>query len=278
MGAGGVFRRRRKGRILPMPPDGARQKALEALGLSPGAGREEIRRAFRRMAFHCHPDRHPGRPEMERQFKELSAAYRTLMAEPPEEILPPAPAEAPLRGRDLTFRLRLDFLQAARGGRIPVRFTRPALCAACGGREEAGCGACGGRGEVPERALVVVEVPSGAEEGERIRVAGEGGPGRSGGAAGDLLIIVSCGGHPALKRRGLDVYGEVKVPRFRLESGGPVRVFTVRGGARIQIPPGTPPGRVIRLPGWGIRRARRGQTETRDHIVRIAEMPSEAEV
>lgn len=264
---------------MPVSPDrdsAGRQKALARLGLLTGAGKGEVRQAYRRLALLCHPDLHPGEPGMERRFRELSEAYCLLLTvgtgEPPALPLPPPPA--PARGGDLQYRLRLDFLQAARGGEFPVRFTRRRPCPACGGIEgqREGCEACGGGGEAAERALVSVRVPPGVAEGESLRVEGEGDAGREGGPAGDLIIRLSCGGHPALRRQGLDVYGEVSLPRFRLDEGGPVRVPTVKGAMRIEIPPATRPGSVFRLHGCGIERFAGGRG---DHIVRVLEMPAE---
>ena len=106
----------------PDPDAAARQKALALLGLPPGAGKAEVRQAYRRLALRCHPDLHPGDPGMARRFQALSEAYSLLLTvgtgEPPAAPLPPPPM--PRRGGDLQFRLRLDFLQAARGGEFPV--------------------------------------------------------------------------------------------------------------------------------------------------------------
>jgi molecular chaperone DnaJ len=256
-----------------------RQKALALLGLVPGAGKDEVRHAYRQLAFLCHPDRHPGRPGMERRFQELSEAYCLLLTvgTGTPGAHPLAPLSMPLRGRDLEYRLRLDFLQAARGGEFPLRLIRPRPCPACGGvpgRKET-CEACGGRGELAERAVVRVRIPPGMADGESLCVEGEGEAGRGGGSAGDLRILLSCGGHPALRRQGLDVYGEVSVPHFRLLEGGPVRVPAVKGAVTIQIPPKTRPGSVFRLRGMGIERFEGGSGGRGDHIVRIAEMPAE---
>ncbi len=56
----------------------SRKWALDILGLSPVAGTEDIHRAYRRLAFEFHPDRHAGRPEMEARFKEIVEAYEAL--------------------------------------------------------------------------------------------------------------------------------------------------------------------------------------------------------
>lgn len=252
------------------PPD-SKEKALEVLGLPPCAVFEDVRRAYRRLAFEFHPDRHEGHPEMEGRFKQIGEAFRILAVGVAdwEKAVPP-----PRKGEDLFYDLQVDFLVAAAGGEASVRIKRPFPCPACDGVDSAACAACGGEGAVEEEATVSVRLPSGLEDGERIRVASEGGPGVSGGAPGDLVLTVWSAHHPALRRNGLDVHSEVAVPRFRLIEGGSVRVFTVQGAARIRIPPGTRSGRVFRLRGWGIQRARDSRTFRGDHLVRIVEMPS----
>ncbi len=93
-----------------------------------------------------------------------------------------------------------------------------------------------------EEAVVRVRLPSGLEEGEEVRVLAEGAPGESGGRPGDLILRVAPARHPALERRGLDVHSEVSVPRFRLISGGTVRVFTVQGAPTSRFRPARNPG------------------------------------
>ncbi len=254
----------------------SKEKALAVLGLPPGAGYEDVRRAYRRLAFEYHPDRHEGRSEMEGRFKQVGEAYRALIEEGVEKEAS-APGSPPRKGRDLHYDVQVDFMMAASGGEVGVRIKRPFPCPACDGFEPEGCSACGGEGSVLEEALVGVRLPSGLEDGETVRVAHEGAPGEFGGAPGDLVLTVKSARHPALERLGLDVHSEVAVPPFRLKRGGPVRVFTVKGGAQTEIPPGTPSGRTFRLQGWGVERTRGGRTFRGDHIVRIVGMPGESE-
>ncbi len=258
-----------------MSPPVSKKEALAMLGLSPRASREDIRRSYRRLAFEYHPDRHAGRPEMEQRFKRLFEAYQALISDAAAADAPPA--DMPRRGRDLRMDLRVDFMEAAAGGEVRVRVDRPFVCPACDGEGGKGCRTCGGAGEVFEEAVVRVRLPSGLEEGEEVRILAEGAPGESGGRPGDLILRVAPARHPALERRGLDVHSEVSVPRFRLISGGTVRVFTVQGGAHVEIPPRTKPGRSFRLKGWGIRRNRGGRTFTGDHVVRLVLMPDRFE-
>ena len=255
----------------------SRKKALGLLGLPESAGPAMARRAFRRLAFECHPDLHGGDEAKTHRFRKLLEAYRTVCAThapPPGQTRTSPPA--PSRGRDLHFRLRLDFLQAALGGEVCLRYAREAACPACGGEEKERCAGCGGAGRAQKETLLRVRVPAGVEDGEVLRQRGEGDEGRSGGGPGDLHLLVSARGHPALKRRGLDIYSEVRLPDHRLREGGPVRVFTVRGPERILIPPRSRPGKMYQLKGCGIERTSGGYSERGDHFVRLAAMESGA--
>ena len=243
-----------------------RARALETLGLSPDAGREAIRRAFRRHALACHPDLHPGRPGLEERFRELAEAYHLALAED-ETPAPPAP---PRRGRDLSFRLALPFLQAALGGEALLRYPKPFPCPRCAGR---GCRRCGGKGESLERARLRARVPAGVEEGEVLRLRAAGGLGAPGAAPGDLYLSVSIRPHPVFRRRGPDIHSEAAIPRARLWEGGTIRVGTLRGTRQVFLLPYTPEGKIVQLRGEGIRRERGGEAEAGDHFVRIAASP-----
>ncbi len=272
----------------------SRNKALETLGLPPGANREHIRRAFRRRALACHPDLHGGLPEMAGEFQKLTQAYRIAAETTPETIdaefqafapLPghpptPSPAKA-LRGRDLHYRLRLDFTQAVLGDEVSLRYTRRTSCPACGGGPACGdekiktCARCAGKNLAGETAIAEVRVPPGVADGETLRVRGAGDEDPMGGPAGDLLVLISTRGHPAFRRRGLDIFSEVKLPDHRLGGGGPVRVPTVHGARRIDIPAKSTPGVMFRLPGCGVRREMGGNLEAGDHFVRLGEIKAE---
>lgn len=257
-------------------PVASTDEALKILGLPPASTAEEVRSAYRRLAFEFHPDRHAGNPEMEGRFKEISRAYQTLISDSF-----PGDGSAvghPLRkGQDLFYDVQMDFITAVSGGDVSVLIKRPFVCPGCDGISSEGCQECGGDGTVLEEAMVRVQLPTGLEDGEVVRVPHEGAPGTGGGGPGDLILTVRSSRHPALERRGVDVHSEVRVPRFRMNRGGPVRVFTVRGGAQVDIPPGTPPGRTFRMRGWGIERSRDGRTFRGDHVVRILAMPEKEE-
>jgi molecular chaperone DnaJ len=161
--------------------------------------------------------------------------------------------------------------------------TTPKVCANCGGRgvidEDQGffsfstpCGACRGsgyvvddpcpacRGSGTERRArqVKVRVPAGVRDGQRIRLAGRGAPGRNGGPAGDLLVTVRVASHPLFGRSGDDLTVTVPVTFPEAALGAEVPVPTLDGTpVTIKVPPGTRSGRTFRVRGRGIRTARK---------------------
>ncbi|MDA0999670.1 MAG: DnaJ domain-containing protein [bacterium] len=255
------------------------ESACKVLGLSPDADAEMIRRAYRRLAFDCHPDRHAGNPEMEQRFKRLSEAYRVAISAWEGAVsVDAAPLPPPVYGEDVSVEVLLDFLQVARGDVISVSCRRAVPCPKCrGGQGDDGCGTCRGKGRVKAEDIVRVHLPAGLEGGETFRVPGEGGAGLHGGLPGDLFLIVSSRRHPAFRRAGLDVHSTVKVPAFRLAEGGAVRVFTVHGATQVSIPAKTRGGRTIRLRGWGIHRQGPEGLRRGDHYVTVVQMPAKPE-
>ena len=128
-------------------------------------------------------------------------------------------------------------------------------CPACGGtglKPGELCGGCGGSGVVGGRAAIEVKVPKGVKDGQVLRLAGQGEPGRRGGPAGNLLLTVRVEPHPELRRDGKNVRAKARVPFTTAMLGGKVDVPTTRGRARLAIPPGTQPGDVLRMGGLGV--------------------------
>jgi curved DNA-binding protein len=99
---------------------------------------------------------------------------------------------------------------------------------------------------------VEVRIPAGVTEGSRVRVAGEGGPGRSGGPKGDLYLTVRLAPHPRFTVRGRDVLADLPVRDDQAVLGGAVAVQGLLGSLTVTVPPGTQAGRVLRLRGKGL--------------------------
>ncbi|HLJ68329.1 MAG TPA: J domain-containing protein [Chloroflexota bacterium] len=114
------------------------------------------------------------------------------------------------------------------------------------------CPTCHGATTVARSKRLDVKIPAGVREGQRIRLAGEGNPGVSGGKPGDLFLIVHILPDPAFRREGDNLYTDVAAPVTRLVLGGEVEVPTLLGRVTMRIPPGSQNGRTLRLGGQGM--------------------------
>jgi DnaJ-class molecular chaperone len=103
---------------------------------------------------------------------------------------------------------------------------------------------------LPNGKEVEVKIPPGLDEGQQIRLKGQGLPG-AGGRAGDLLITVSVTPHPLFQRDGADLRLDLPVTLYEAVLGGKVRVPTLEGAVELAIPAGTNSGRTFRLKGKG---------------------------
>ena len=158
------------------------------------------------------------------------------------------------RGRDVEVALTLTFSEAVQGTEKSISYRRPSRCASCDGSGRQGaavCFGCHGSGRVLKPARARVTIPAGVSDGARIRVAGRGEPGSSGGPPGDLYLEVGVQRHPIFERRASDLYVEVPVTVYEAALGGQIEVPTLEGTARINLPAGTRNGQVIRLMGKG---------------------------
>ncbi len=150
-------------------------------------------------------------------------------------------------------------------------FSRP--CPRCYGRgriiREA-CPECQGGGTKRQRKQIAVSIPAGVREGARIRLAGQGHPGRQGGPAGNLILTVKIAAHPHFRRNGYDIETDAWIDIATAALGGSVSVPTLDGGVTLKIPPGTKSGSRLRLKGRGVKHPGGGQG---DEIVVIGIYP-----
>jgi molecular chaperone DnaJ len=133
------------------------------------------------------------------------------------------------------------------------RVARP--CDVCGGAGEVireRCKECRGAGRVEGQQTIQVKVPPGVEDGARLRLAGEGEAGISGGPPGDLYVVISVRRHPLFEREGTDLTCEVPVSFVQAALGAEVEVPTLEGKVSLSIPEGTQSGKVLRLRGKGV--------------------------
>jgi molecular chaperone DnaJ len=143
-------------------------------------------------------------------------------------------------------------------------FTLERTCPTCQGRGQViddPCKACGGGGRVTRERNLSVNIPSGVEDGTRIRLAGEGEAGLRGGPPGDLYIFLSITPHEFFQRDGADLHCRVPVSMVSAALGGEFEVPAIDGSkARVKIPPGTQTGRRFRLSSKGMPVLRSKQT------------------
>ncbi len=99
-----------------------------------------------------------------------------------------------------------------------------------------------------------IRIPPGVKTGSKIRYAGEGMPGASGGTPGDLYLRVQVDNAPNFERRGDDLYTELPVDLYTLILGGEVKVPTLKGQLVLKIPAGTQSAKSFRLAGQGMPR------------------------
>ena len=147
------------------------------------------------------------------------------------------------------------------GGNGKVRasqgfFTIERTCPACHGRGETiddPCPTCQGAGRLVKERTLSVNIPSGVEDGTRIRLAGEGEAGLRGGPAGDLYIFLSIKPHEFFQRDGADVFCKVPISMTTAALGGQIDVPTLEGtSTRVKVPDGTESGKQFRLKGKGM--------------------------
>ena len=121
------------------------------------------------------------------------------------------------------------------------------------------CKTCGGRGALRRERTLSVNIPAGIEDGQRIRLAGEGEPGARNGPKGDLYIFVSVKEHDIFERDGQTLYARAPVPMATAALGGEIELPTIDGGrTRITIPEGAQTGKRMRLRGKGMPSIRGG--------------------
>lgn len=114
------------------------------------------------------------------------------------------------------------------------------------------CGPCRGKGLAPEETRRRLKVPAGIDTGQRIRIEGEGEPGRQNGSPGDLYVEIVIKPHPFFRRDGRDLLCDVPITFAQAALGAQLEVPTLEGQIKVKVAPGTQSGTVVRLKGKGI--------------------------
>jgi len=139
--------------------------------------------------------------------------------------------ETPQRGRDVEADILVTLEEALHGATRQISFRK---------------------GNSPEVQTYTVKIPKGVREGQRIRLAGQGGSGGARGESGDLYLRVKLQQHPDYRFEGADIYHEADVPAWQAVLGGELTIPTPDGRAKLKIPAGTKNGRQFRIPGRGL--------------------------
>jgi molecular chaperone DnaJ len=151
-------------------------------------------------------------------------------------------------------------------------FTLERTCPTCHGRGQViddPCKVCSGGGRVTRERTLSVNIPTGVEDGTRIRLAGEGEAGVRGGPAGDLYIFLEVASHEFFQRDGADLHCRVPITMTNAALGGEFEVPAIDGSkVRVKVPAGTQTGRRFRLAGKGMPVLRSKQTG--DMYVQVA--------
>ena len=118
------------------------------------------------------------------------------------------------------------------------------------------CPACHGAGRVKKQKTLSVKIPPGVDEGDRIRLAGEGELGVNGGPTGDLYVQIQVKPHPVFQRDNDDLHCEMPISFTTAALGGDIEIPTLDGSAKIKVPAETQSGKIFRLRGKGIKGVR----------------------
>ena len=118
------------------------------------------------------------------------------------------------------------------------------------------CRSCSGAGRIKRQKTLAVKIPAGVDEGDRIRLSGEGEAGVNGGPPGDLYVVIQVRAHAVFQRDHNDLHCEMPVSFATAALGGEIEIPTLDGHAKIRIPAETQSGQMFRLRGKGIKGVR----------------------
>ncbi|WML47466.1 molecular chaperone DnaJ [Neobacillus sp. PS3-34] len=131
------------------------------------------------------------------------------------------------------------------------------------------CSTCGGAGKVKKRRKIHVKIPAGIDDGQQLRMAGQGEAGVNGGPPGDLYVVFHVRSHEFFERDGDDIYCEMPISFVQASLGDEIEVPTLHGKVKLKVPSGTQTGTKFRLKGKGIPNVRGYGTGDQHIIVRI---------
>jgi curved DNA-binding protein len=159
------------------------------------------------------------------------------------------------RGRDIEGDIMVTLEEAMHGSVRSVSIRHNATCGHCNGSGRSLgrlCNMCAGTGQVPKTETFQVKIPAGVTEGQKLRLAGRGEAGLSGGGSGDLFLRVRLARHPDFEVDGHNLVHELDVAPWEAVLGASVEVPTLTGKVSIRIPPGTQSAQKLRVRGRGL--------------------------
>lgn len=338
----------------------AKRDYYEVLGVERNVGKDDIKRAYRKIAVANHPDKNPGDKAAEERFKEATEAYEVLADEKKKQAYDQfgfagvesmggpgggggystafrdfedlfgdlggfggifdsffggtrrggSRRENVQRGSDLRYDLEIEFADAAFGKKVEVSYPKEIACDRCHGagsepgsgkktcptcngagqvRRSSGffsiastcptcngegmivekpCSKCGGNGLLKKNQKINVSIPSGVEDGRRIRIPEQGDAGPRGGPPGDLYVVIRIRPHEYFERDGFDVYCVIPVSFTQASLGSEILVPALDGKkVKVKIPAGTQNNKILRLRSEGIPHS--GSPRRGDMYIRI---------
>lgn len=265
----------------------------DVLGVSRGATADELKRSYRKLAKALHPDLNPGKPEVEKRFKEVSGAYDILSDSEKRarfdrgEIDASGNPRAEHAFRDAWSRRGRGGSRAhggPSGGAGPDAdfggFDPSAIFEEILGRRGRGGGfrARGGdvsysltvdfldaalgakrRVTLSDGQTLDIAIPPGTETGQTLRLKAKGTEGAGGGPSGDALIQVTVAAHPLFRREGPDIHIDAPVTLSEALTGAGIEVPTIDGRVAVKLPKGANTGTRLRLKGRGVAHGKGGQ-------------------
>jgi curved DNA-binding protein len=250
------------------------------LGIARDADLDQIKKAYRKLARHHHPDMSKA-PDAEARFKEVAEAYATLkdadkraaydalgQRKAGEEFAPPPPWRQEHAAHESGFdEMDLaDLFAAMRRGQgqahapLPVRgqdhetSARISLLDA-----HRGASLHLDLADAHGRRTLEVTIPPGVREGQKLRLRGKGGRGRNGGADGDIYLHLTLAPHPLFRPEGHDLHFTLALAPWEAVLGAEIEVPTLEDPVLLTVPPGTRAGGRLRLRGRGMADGRGGR-------------------
>ncbi len=153
---------------------------------------------------------------------------------------------------------RGEIAQSGMGGLFQMVTTCPA-CHGQGSVISTPCRACKGAGRIQKTRTLSIKIPAGIQDGQAVRVTGEGEPGGGGGPRGDLYGYVRVKPHPILLREGDDLIVRLPISFTQAALGSQIEVPSLNGRQTIDIPPATQHGAVLQVKGQGLPNLRNGR-------------------